>query len=289
MQFLRLQDAHAPEGAPTFRYPIATAALQVAVFGCLTGWLFWVGLRGGIALPGGGRVPAGIAYWSAVWLGIFLLISLNDLTKRLKPENWLVKVLPHGLFIKYRSYLNRHLPSGDPQVLYLAFSEIGWARAHDERLTLPGAGRDPDESRRVRSVELQLRGCDLEELELRLAAERAKRQARGARHLHFPVQLLPEGVLRILWEATPGAPAFVEGLRGRLPLAPERQSAIDLTGSLAVPVSDDVIAELARSGNVLEAMRILRARDGLDATAAHRRVRELMEGRPPPGRDTQGA
>ena len=66
-------------------------------------------------------VTAGVAILSwlkQAWLGyyvsavslLFALIFRKIVSARFRPSNWLVRLPDHGLFIKFRSYLNGHFP-----------------------------------------------------------------------------------------------------------------------------------------------------------------------------------
>jgi membrane protein YdbS with pleckstrin-like domain len=68
------------------------------------------------------------AYFIAAVLSLCVLMLQKLVTARFRPSNWLLRMTDHGLFIKFRFYLNHHFDVQDLTVVFLPYSEIRTAR-----------------------------------------------------------------------------------------------------------------------------------------------------------------
>ena len=66
--------------------------------------------------------------WFAFWIGIFVLMIGGRFKSSLQPSNWLVRLSPEHILIKFRSYQNAHYPDTDPVVIDLSWHDIDWVR-----------------------------------------------------------------------------------------------------------------------------------------------------------------
>ena len=137
MELYSIQNIPSPHGKETVVKDSAlnsflfTALLFFLTLGCLV-FAYYGGYRDhGVDLP-----PA-VLYWIGGVLGIITLISRFHYQARLRPSNWLVRLRPDQILIKFRSYLNDHFPVEDPVVVALPFSEIEWVRKTREKLIQP--------------------------------------------------------------------------------------------------------------------------------------------------------
>ncbi|HKY08073.1 MAG TPA: hypothetical protein VJQ55_07530, partial [Candidatus Binatia bacterium] len=86
-----------------------------------------------LALSGGALVLAWVQqFWLAYYIAavpfIFLLIFHKLISARSQRSNWLLRVNDHGLFIKFRSYLNSHFDNRDITAVFIPYAEISSAR-----------------------------------------------------------------------------------------------------------------------------------------------------------------
>ncbi|MBK6939078.1 MAG: hypothetical protein IPH13_02580 [Planctomycetes bacterium] len=258
---------------------------RVAIIGRILG----IGFVGGIAAvcvaAAVGAVSAGmnglqtaIAWWCAAWLGLFALLLANDVRKALRPEAWLVIVGASGVHVKWRSYQNvSPAEEGDVDVVVLPHRAIALARINDREWVTPGR-RGAERSARHRFVELTLQDVDTTTLEEALRLERSGRTQTGSKRsahwAHHPVTLEPGGILRIEWGARGKPEHLLDVLRERgVPIGDAAASRTEL-----VRVgSDDDVREIARRGDVMTLIAVLRKTRGLDLTSAHTQARALVE------------
>lgn len=257
-----------------FRADRRRPAAAMLAFGGLAAACTWIGLRGGIAFAGGGA-PAWLAWWTAPWLGLFGLLALDDLRKASSPDAWVAIAASDGLWLQCRSYRNLHLGTDDKQLLRLSYGDITGAREHRRSWTTAddarGAARTGE--RRV-FIELDLGATDTGALRELLARERTLPAGRG-RWNHFPVTLEPGNRLRVEWRARPGPRLLLDLLRRRgVRIEAPRRSDADL----GIGAGPEAMTELARRGDLLALVQLLRVHEGLDLEAAKRRGEEMIAG-----------
>src|SRR5262245_24724995 len=69
-----------------------------------------------------------LGYYIAAIILLCLVVYQKSITARFQPSNWLVRMTDHGLYIQFRSYLNRHFSPEDYTVVYLPYGEIRSAK-----------------------------------------------------------------------------------------------------------------------------------------------------------------
>jgi hypothetical protein len=158
-------------------------------------------------------------YYLAAVILLFLALIRRFITARFRPSNWLVRMTDLGLFIKFRSYLNYHLPAEDLTVVFLPYQEIHSARLIRERAQVPDAqGRTETQFRRY--IELEL-GGDTGPLADALQAETGER-APNEKHWYgssstlyedHPARMPSPSFLQLRWQVVPGPRKFLDAMR----------------------------------------------------------------------------
>jgi hypothetical protein len=212
MQLMRLAEVPSDRRDRVFYY---------SRFRAVTGAAALIALAGG-ALLWGWLNEVWLSHYAGAVLLILLLIFQKLITARFRLSNWLLRMTDHGLFIKFRSYLNNHFDDQDLTVVFIPYSEIRSARSVKERRQVP----DQDERNRPgtmaktrRIVEVELAG-DSTPLREALARERQRlfsNSVIGAggistRYQHIPVQFANRTLLQIEWGAVPSAQALLDAL-----------------------------------------------------------------------------
>jgi hypothetical protein len=242
-----------------FRVSTGAVAIIAVCTGALLLACILIGARNGILLGSVGVAPALLAWWIVFWLGLFFFLYANDWRKALAPGAWLAVAAENGVYLKYRSFRNVGWSSDDEQVAFIPYTAIAAARIDKRTWLTPATQTGRTRSESVTYVELTLRDADLSELEQRLANERTGKPGRSARGLkiwrHFPVSVEPGKVVRVEWRARPGAAAFAECLAARgVTIEAPRSSTADLSKN----ASEAQLLELARQGDVIQLIRVLR-------------------------------
>jgi hypothetical protein len=230
---------------------------------------------------------AWLAYYVAAVVAICLLIFQRLVTARFLSSNWLIRMTDHGLFVKFRSYLNHHFSNQDPTVLFLPHSEIRSARLVKERRELP----DPDDGSRStktiktrRLMELELAG-DSTELSERLADERKRvfnKLIRGGgkmRYHHLPVRLASATLLTIEWSVVPRVEKFLDALTRHTLVQSVHKSSKDFVDlrNLSPADQESRLRELAESGDLIGAVATARHLYSYDLTTAKAFVESLIQ------------
>jgi len=261
-----------------FRVSAAAVATIAIVVGAIVGACIWIGWRGGVVLAGHGAIPALLAWWVVFWLGLFFLFYANDWRKTLAPGAWLALAADDGVYVKYRSYRNASWSKDDLQVVFVPYRAIASARI-DKRTWLTPETRTRDtRSERVTYVELELPDADLDELQQRLADERASKPGRSASGAsktwqHFPVSVEPGNVMRIEWRARPGAAAFVACLAAHgVHIGTAAATNVDLRKA----PSEEQMRELARRGQTIELVHVLRYHSEMTLVQAKTEAERLI-------------
>lgn len=267
-----------------FRYSPLSRILATLVSGAVVLGCIWIGWRGGVTLGKEGAIPGFIAWWVAFWIGIYFAFIAVDLRKILQSQGWLAAAGEDGIFLKWRSYLNAHWGSGDVQVVFIPYRIIAGAGVHARTWFTRSDREGGSREERHSFVELHLaEQVDTTELARRLAEERGGRPSgikQNTRWGHFPVSIEPENVLRIEWRARPGTDAFVGILSDHgVAIDQPRSSEADLTDRADAAQ----LAELARRGDTMTLIRVLRTQSDISLTDAKTRadamIREARGGR----------
>ena len=242
---------------------VSLAALLAVVVGCV-----WLALA---------HTPWG--WWCVFWLGGFWLLLIHSAIKTRHADAWLVRVGNNGLYVKWRSYQNVAHGRDGLQVVFIPFARIAAARAHKKSWTTPdhmsGGGREV----RHRFLELRMvNWLGLDALRRCLDDERSGRlkRSKGVWH-HYPVSIEGNDVLRIEWDARPGIAVLLDDLKAvGVRIDQELRTEADLTGDSN---NNDELSELARRGDLMSLVRVLRARDkSLDLLQAREKAMAMIDG-----------
>lgn len=263
-----LQDADvpaAPSGS-TYRYSPATAVLVAGLM-----------LGAAAALIAVGRVQDNpLATWcGAVALGGLWLYH-KVILARFRPTNWLVRVAEHGVYIKFRSYLNHHLASGDPTVIYVPFRAMKLTRIVRESQAVPDSDMRGTTTRRRTLVEIEL-DDDAPQVREALAAERAAQPPKVARwygrsagkYRHHPVIMVAPRTISIEWAVVPRVSEFLRIMALHTPVASaKRMTDYTVLGQVAKDEQETRLIELVERGYIMDAVRLARRLYGYDVAEA---------------------
>ena len=281
MQLLRLAEVPSNPRDRVFRYSRARAAIGATVVAAVAVAALLYGRLQGAWLP----------YHIAAVLFILLLIFHNLVTARFRPSNWLLRMTEHGLFVKFRSYLNGHFDAEDLTVVFIPYSEIRSARAVTEQRELPDQERDRrgTTTRTRQVVELELDGNSTE-LAKGLARERERLFGKivvgagriSTRYQHLPVQLATPASLRIEWGVVPSARSLLDALTRHTLVQNSAAVAKDFANleQLTREEQEMRLIELVHSGDTISAVALVRRLYSYDLTAAKRFVEDLARRQP---------
>jgi len=195
----------------------------------------------------------------------------------------------HGLFIKFRSYLNCHFPAQDHTVVFVPFAEIRAAKRVDETRHSPDRdenNRPGQTARKFRWLELELTGDSSQlaialnsEKESVLAERRIGAEKPSTRYQHFPVLLTAPDRLRIEWAVIPKIPAMLDALTRHTLVRPAEAQTKDFSDleKLSRAEQETRLLELAESGDKLGAIALARRLYGYDLAAAKDFIEELAQ------------
>ena len=218
---------------------------------------------------------------------LILLIFPRSIAALYRKSNWILALDRNAVWINLRSHLNHHFPEGQT-VVRLDLSEIANASIYSEKYSTPSP--ESGSTRwSMKSLQLKLSHTDTQGLVTALEQERNRQPVPGkflgssSWALHFPVSVPEPGMIRIAWR----------GSTMEDHVTPCASRAIDLLAAAGVPVEESTliqqmdwpqlegaelqsrVRDLARAGQQIEAVKLLRQRQGLDLTEATRRVQEL--------------
>ena len=278
MQLIRQADVPTDKNQQVFcysRFRAAIGALILLAFSGAALLLAWI-------------QHVWVAYYIAAVPLIFLLIFHKLISARFQPSNWLLRVNDHGLFIKFRSYLNNHFDDRDITVVFIPYAEISSARLVKERQeTLDrDAGNQAKTSTRVRRrVEFEL-AEDATPLARALASERERlfgKSVVGAgristRYQHVPVRLTSRKILSVDWGVVPSALILLERLKRHTSIKDAADVSKDFANldQLGPAEKEARLRELAESGDMMGAIALARRLYSYDLSAAKQFVEELM-------------
>jgi hypothetical protein len=279
MTLMREADVPSSVDSLTFRYPASrvvassvAAAVAVGVVEAIT----W-------------REHPVIAAYIGIIAGSIALLYRRLLTARFKPSNWLIRCDPHGLYVKYRSYLNDSRNPEDATVVYLPFAEIRSAqfvRQIHHVTSLAGGAARSVQSRWVLELVLSANTSELQEALRREAGETCRtgggsKDAGRSRFAHYPVELASPEQLDVEWAVVPNRAALLGLLNGRVQIAPtieERDDEVNLRTQTRAE-QETRLLDLVSSGRTVAAVRLARALYGYGLTEANAFIRQLQETR----------
>ena len=281
MVFFRFKDIPARHrGDVTFRYPAGPGFLvHFALAGAFSAAYVGVGPAARLApmLP-----PYGPEFLAACSV-LLCVAGVARVVAALSPKvRWLARSTGKGLLVKFRSHQNHARLSSTDVVAAL----VPWSEITGVRPTGPAGNEGV-----ATHLEVRLKAEDLFPLRMHLANERGRKAPKrrrwwggrtaGALAPHHPVQLTPEGVLRVEWKVRPSLRRAVELCRRRLSeaaaAAPAETAAA--TGT-AIPSPETVrqIVSMARSGEMLGAFMAAATAYQVSETEAERLVEALVTG-----------
>lgn len=288
MNFYRLRETPPPIQDVFYRESRLSKGLFFLICLVLTAILAFVGYQGGIHVDDF-EFPSFLAYWIAGVLAIVALVALSGLRASLKDTNWLMRYDGARLFIKYRSYLNDHLPEEDPVVVEIGISEIKWVRAFREKRLIPGSkGRN----RTVQSwtyLDILLNHEDTEKLRENLQQERQRwPETTGvskSRRGHYPVRLVEKDLIRIDWKShqtsiTPNVEKTLKILGEKIETQDQKadRKVSDFTAleGLDEEQQKQMIRELVEGGHRISAVKVVQKLYGSSTTEADEYIRALL-------------
>ncbi len=222
----------------------------------------------------------GIAAMIGLPMALMAWMALGSFRATQRPSNWVLQAGDDGLYVKFRSPFNHHLPPDDPVVLFIPRLAVGWLRAHRRKSWWLGSKPGREYATRDTFLEIKLKRRDTADLARRLAEERQRRVGWTAGHA--PLRVLGEDLLRVEWHTHRGSltPKIDQAIRF---LA--RTYAINLpetstgarTAELDPAAQESRLLELVERGERIQAVKLARRLYGFDTTEAQRFVKGLVE------------
>ena len=121
-------------------------------------------------------------HWSRIVLVLIFLMmwGISRITYRLytalrRPGNWLARIGPGGLLVKYRSYLHNDLPAEDPIAVRLEWYEIEQVQLQKEVFHGQSLGEKTEVRRWFLNIKLKHHDGDVEKLKEALAFEHQRK------------------------------------------------------------------------------------------------------------------
>lgn len=121
--------------------------------------------------------------YSLIMWGISQILFRALMATR-SPANWLARIGPDGMLLKYRSYLHDDSPEEDPIALYLAWREIDAVQMQQEEYTTTDLDGKRQTRRWFLSIILKLRNSDIQRVKSALEFENQRKPA------HFKIDEL---------------------------------------------------------------------------------------------------
>ncbi len=288
MNFYRLRETPPPIQDVFFRESRLSKGLFFLICLVLSAILAFVGYQGGIH-GDDFEFPSSLAYWIAGVMAILALVALSGLRASLKDTNWLMRYDGARLFIKYRSYLNYHLPEEDPVVAEIGISEIKWIRAFREKRLIPGSQRGKRTVESWTYLDIRLNHEDTEEFREYLKKERQRwPETTGvskSRRGHYPVRLVENDLIRIDWKShqtsiTPNVKKTLKILGEKIETQAQKadRKVSDYTAleGLDEEQQKQMIRELVEGGHRISAVKVVENLYGSSTTEADAYIRELL-------------
>ncbi|RMG40327.1 MAG: hypothetical protein D6719_11250 [Candidatus Dadabacteria bacterium] len=225
-------------------------------------------------LKGWGRYPliAGVL--------LFTVLFAVILRSFFRASNWLLKVTPDSLLIKFRSDYNAQLPEPHPTVLELNYSEIDWARYAREWVRQPGLSSSSSAYYRAHYLELKLNLDNQAKEALSEALKKeinfSSRDAGGKTVFnHYPVRF-ENSILRVQWWAglRPRITSLLEILKFKVPTEFPVEIEKDLSQITPGEV-EKTVQELVSKGDKLRALSLARRHFGFSLAEAKEWVESI--------------
>ncbi|MDA2937696.1 alkaline shock response membrane anchor protein AmaP [Acidobacteria bacterium AH-259-A15] len=287
MNFYRLRETPALPYDAVFRESRLKKGLFFLICLAISATMAFIGYQGGIDRSGW-DVPSTLAYYIAGVIAILALVALLGLRASLRETNWLIRYEGDRLLIKYRSYLNYHLPKDDRMVVEIGLSEIEWIRSFREKRRVPDSDGETEQSWTY--LDICLNHSDTTELREYLRQERLRWPAKTAvsqsRRLHYPVRLIEDDLIRVDWKShqtsiTPNIDKTLRILGKKIEIRDENaeKKVCDFTSleKLDTQRQEQLIRQLAESGDTLSATKVVQRLHGWSTTESVKYIRELLE------------
>lgn len=273
MQLLQERQVEPRPGDLVFRQSRRHAGATAGAFGGIAG-----AIAGAIAA---GWLP-GFFWISVAIIGLVTLLAFGQFRAALRSSNWIVIARADQLLVKFRSYQNHHFDPDVPTVIAIDHRELAAARIRRQKMeTSIGDG-----TTKWTQIDVELRFVNEHTDELVRAIGEERRRTPPPRIVtsysrHAPVSLPRPDVVRIACRGrsdrvVPGA----EVLLAHLPpsVATDTVEVDRSTDHLSDDAIDALVLDLAESGAVLDAVKLLRERYGYDLTEAKQFVDQLRGG-----------
>ncbi len=211
---------------------------------------------------------AGLLWLLIVWMMWRMFVA------GLRSSNWVMKAGGHGVYLKFRSYLNSHFPDDGPTVVFVEFEEI--ASARKVRHYVRGVDSKGDATVRGQSyLELRLKHTETNESKRAVASEATVKNDESGRSLsrfhHRPVWVAEPGLIRVDWRG----PGMLRAMPPQVAIEPTAKTG-DISGtSEERGRADDRIVELIEQGQRMSAIRLIRRQYHLSLRDAREFVDEL--------------
>jgi len=284
MQILKLKDVQLTTQERIFKESAFKQFLAGLLFaGLVIGMFFWNRF---------GDLPFFAFVFSGFFLALFSIFFFRCFAKTLAPTNWLLAIGPDRVLIKFRSYLNPHLPADDPQVVSLSFSEIEAAHITKEKIRYYRSQGNSRTTEYQTHFDLHIKTESLQPLQERLKYERSVKTYKessvcrsSTKARHYPVSVPEDKIIRIQWRSpgthvVPGVKKTIDILaRNHVAIEPVQRQDRDFTAKAIEggAKAEDKILELAERGKILAATRLAKRVYDYDNTEARKFVDSLLE------------
>jgi hypothetical protein len=216
-----------------------------------------------------------------------LLISLaafwlayKDLRGALKSSNWLVRQASGGLYVKFRSYLNYHFPDETPTIIYIPKEEITSAHLTKQKIVVRGSD-EADGVQTRRYLDLHLSHSDTAEyadaIRKEIAYPGPKQWSGTGKFNSYPVQLRQPNLVRIEWHARPNIKTALQNLRRFTTIEEPLHIQDKNWKKLSQQEAETKILEFCQHGETIQAVKLVRAKMGMNLTDAKSFVDDLVQ------------
>jgi len=238
------------------------------------------------------KLPFYVFVLSSIVPVLFSAICFRHCAKATASNNWLLAIGPDRMLIKFRSYLNPHLPADDPQVVSLPFSEIEAAQITKEKIRYYGSRENSKTTEYQTHLDLHIKTESLQPLQERLKYERSIKTYKDSgicksstKANHYPVSVPDNNTIRIQWRSPgthiiPGIKRAADLLaRQQVIIKPVQRRTSDYTkkGVQDSEKADERILELAERGKIFAATRLAKQVYDYDTTQARKFVDSLLK------------
>jgi hypothetical protein len=273
MKLLTLKQTDIRQTDTVFAGTSLSKGIVSLVMWCLTAAAFYIVIFGRL---GSFDPPRLLAFFIGLFFLLFAWLAGGSWKSSRRPTNWLVRLRPSEMLIKFRSYQNWRMSEDDVQVIELHRDEIESVRKTVQRQISRTSDSDSggvQANRRV-SLEIILKNKDTRDLEKALAEERSRpgwgSDRSRTKALDYPVTA-DSGVITIGWRDNtnalrPNLNAALRELSRFAKVTEESYVTTDLTPSALKDLSEP------------EQRKKLRALATADRFSAIRTARELYGG-----------